>query len=99
MYYYKTKKEIIDALENYYSDYINKRIVKFTEDDLIIKRGWLYVNMANSKYYTDYGISIYKYPLNEYCECYSDVQNLNGKSFKDFVNEFQYENQLEVESE
>ena len=81
----KNKKEIISALENYYSDYINKRIVKFSDDDVIINKGWLFVNMANSKYYAEYGISVYKYPLNEYCDCYCDIHNTTNKSFKDFV--------------
>jgi len=45
----------------------------------------LFVNMANSKYYAEYGISVYKYPLNEYCECYCDIHNTTNKSFKDFV--------------
>jgi len=87
MYYYKNKKEIIEALENYYSDYRNNRVVKFKDDDLIIKDNWLFVNMANSKYYTDYGISVYQYPLNEYLECYTDINNFSNKSFEDFIND------------
>ena len=81
----KFKKTLVNQL----SDYVNNRIIKLNDNDFIIKNGWLFVNMNNTKYYN--GIEIYKhdYPLmvkNPHLESYTNISNYYNNPFKEFIN-------------
>ena len=81
--------EFKKTLVNQLSDYVNNRVIKLNDNDFIIKNGWLFVNMNNTKYYS--GIEIYKhdYPLmvkNPHLESSSNIANYYNKPFKEFIN-------------
>ena len=83
---YKTKKEIAEALNDYFfnGEKVQKSI---SEDDIYITKGWVFVNMSATKSRLGYrGIDIYNYPLNEYCEGYTSLWNFHNKPFKDYIN-------------
>ncbi len=67
---YKTKKEIIEILnDKMFMDFdYNKRTTKpLTDNDIYIIKGWIFVNMTPTKSVYKYsGIDVYKYPLNEF---------------------------------
>ena len=81
--------EFKKTLVNQLSDYVNNRVIKLNDNDFIIKNGWLFVNMNNTKYYSGIEIYKYKYPLmtnNPYLESYSNIANYYNKPFKEFIN-------------
>ena len=81
------KKEIVDALN--WSCFSGEKVAKeISEKDIYITtKGWLFVNMSATKSPQRYsGIDVYKYPLNDYCECYTSLWNLYNKPFKNYVN-------------
>lgn len=86
----KTKKQIIEILNDKMFmdfDYKNKTIRPIKDEDIYIIKGWIFVNMTATKSVYKYsGIDVYKYPLNDYCECYTSLWNLYNKPFKNYVN-------------